>query len=199
VIPELFRKPSLVDAVVHRPTFALKRGLLREPGVVVADVPKLAASTNGAWLEPKRAVGVVPIAGVHVVSVRALVYAQSLQLDSTSAVYFSFDEDDVQRIQRDWWRVGLDVPLDVVDAPCRDLGAPLLTHVRRITADPDLMRRRRCTAEHPFGTLKASDAGRFLTRGLDKVTTEFSLSVLAYNFRRALALLGPAAFLAALA
>lgn len=70
---------------------------------------------------------------------------------------------------------------------------------RRIAADPDLMRRRRCTAEHPFGTFKAGDAGRFLTRGLDKVTTEFSLSVLAYNFRRVLALLGPPRFLAALA
>jgi transposase len=70
---------------------------------------------------------------------------------------------------------------------------------RRIAADPNLMRRRRCTAEHPFGTLKAGDAGRFLTRGLDKVRTEFSLSVLAYNFRRVLALLGPTRFLAALA
>lgn len=70
---------------------------------------------------------------------------------------------------------------------------------RRIAADPDLMRRRRCTAEHPFGTFKAGGAGRFLTRGLDKVRTEFSLTVLAYNFRRALALLGPSAFLAALA
>jgi transposase len=70
---------------------------------------------------------------------------------------------------------------------------------RRIAADPSLMRRRRCTAEHPFATFKANGAGRFLTRGLDKVRTEFSLSVLAYNFRRALALLGPSAFLAALA
>jgi transposase len=70
---------------------------------------------------------------------------------------------------------------------------------RRVEADPGLMGRRRCTAEHPFGTLKAGDAGRFLTRGLDKVRTEFSLSVLAYNFRRAFALLGAGAFLAALA
>lgn len=70
---------------------------------------------------------------------------------------------------------------------------------RRIAADRDLMRRRRCTAEHPFGTLKAGDAGRFLTRGLDKVRTEFSLAVLAYNFRRVMALLGPATLLAALA
>jgi hypothetical protein len=137
VIPELFRKPSLVDAVIHRPTFALKRGLLREPGIVVADVPTLAAARNGDWVEPRRAVGVVPVAGVHVVSVRAVVYAQSLQLDAARAVYFSFDEDDVSRVERDWLRIGLDMPLDVVDAPFRDLGAPLLAHLRQITADPE--------------------------------------------------------------
>jgi amino acid transporter len=137
VVPELFRRPSLVDAVVHRPTFTLKRGLLREPGIVVADVPRLAASTNGRWVEPHRAVGVVPVAGMHVVSVRALVYAQSLRLDDTRAVHFSFDDDQVPRLERDWQRLGLDMPLDVVDAPFRDLGAPLLKHVRRITADPE--------------------------------------------------------------
>ena len=39
VIPELFRKPSLLAAVLRRSTFSLKMGLLREPGVVVTDVP----------------------------------------------------------------------------------------------------------------------------------------------------------------
>ena len=136
VIPELFRRPSLASAVLRRPTFALKRGLVREPGVVVADVPKIAASANGSWVEPRRAVGVVPVAGVQAVSVRAVVYAQSLQLDETRAVHFEFDEDDVPRVMRDWQRLGLDLPLDVVDAPFRDVGPPLLAHLRRITADP---------------------------------------------------------------
>jgi amino acid transporter len=137
VVPELFRKPSLVDAAVHRPTFSLKRGLLREPGIVVADVPKLAASANGDWVEPRRAVGVVPVAGLHVVSVRALVYAQSLRLDDLRAVHFSFDDDDVSRVERDWQRLDQDLPLDFVEAPFRDLGAPLLAYLRKITADPE--------------------------------------------------------------
>jgi hypothetical protein len=137
VVPELFRKPSLVDAAVRRPTFTLKRGLLREPGIVVADVPKLAATTNGNWVEPRRAVGVVPVAGMHVVSVRALVYAQSLGLDDMRAVHFAFDDDQVPRVQRDWQRLDLDMTLEIVDAPFRDLGAPLLGHVRKITADPE--------------------------------------------------------------
>ena len=41
VVPELFRKPSLLSAVMRRSTFSLKLGLLREPGVAVTDVPKL--------------------------------------------------------------------------------------------------------------------------------------------------------------
>jgi transposase len=61
----------------------------------------------------------------------------------------------------------------------------------RVEADPGLMRQRRCTAEHPFGTIKRMTAGgRFLTRGLAKVKAEAALSVLAYNILRATNLVG---------
>ena len=43
----------------------------------------------------------------------------------------------------------------------------------RIYADPSLMTIRRCTVEHPFGTIKRmSGGGRFLTRGLRAVKAE---------------------------
>ena len=62
----------------------------------------------------------------------------------------------------------------------------------RLEADPDLMRQRRCAAEHPFGTIKRMTAGgRFLTRGITKVKAETALSVLAYNILRAINLIGP--------
>lgn len=52
----------------------------------------------------------------------------------------------------------------------------------RIHADPTLMTIRRCTVEHPFGTIKRmSGGGRFLTRGLRAVKAEAALSVLAFN------------------
>ncbi len=52
----------------------------------------------------------------------------------------------------------------------------------RIYADPDLMKIRRCTVEHPFGTIKRmSGGGRFLTRGLRAVRAEAALSILAFN------------------
>jgi transposase len=61
----------------------------------------------------------------------------------------------------------------------------------RTEADPGLMRRRRCAAEHPFGTIKRMTAGgRFLTRGLSNVKAEAALSVLAYNIIRIINMLG---------
>src|SRR6266403_601366 len=70
----------------------------------------------------------------------------------------------------------------------------------RVEADPGLMRQRRCTAEHPFGTIKRMTAGgRFLTRGLNKVKAETALSVLAYNILRTINLVGASGLRASLA
>lgn len=57
---------------------------------------------------------------------------------------------------------------------------------RRIHENPDLMTIRRCTVEHPFGTIKRmAGGGRFLTRGLQRVKAEAALSILAFNLIRA--------------
>lgn len=51
---------------------------------------------------------------------------------------------------------------------------------------------RRATVEPAFGTLKAwLGATHFRTRTLEKVKTEMSLHVLAYNLKRVIAILGP--------
>ena len=50
---------------------------------------------------------------------------------------FAFDEGDARRLERDWQRFPTGVPLEVVEAPFRDVGKPLLTYLRRITADPE--------------------------------------------------------------
>jgi len=60
-----------------------------------------------------------------------------------------------------------------------------------IAPDPKRVRQRKCIVEHPFGTVKRSmDAGYCLTKGLQSVSGEFSLAFLAYNFKRAVNILG---------
>ena len=62
---------------------------------------------------------------------------------------------------------------------------------RRLDANPDAMRTRRETVEHPFGTIKARmGATHFLMRRLPNVAAEMALHVLAYNLRRALSIFG---------
>jgi len=61
----------------------------------------------------------------------------------------------------------------------------------RLARRPEMMRVRRATVEHPFGTLKAwMGATHFLTKTLDRVSTEMGLHILAYNMKRAMKLVG---------
>jgi len=65
--------------------------------------------------------------------------------------------------------------------------------VKQIHVRPDkkLVKSRKSIVEHPFGTVKRSmDAGYCLTRGLQNVSGEFSLTFLAYNLKRAINILG---------
>ena len=70
---------------------------------------------------------------------------------------------------------------------------------QRLDQAPDTMRTRRQTVEHPFGTLKAwMGATHFLTKTLNRVRTEMSLHVLAYNLKRVIAILGVEPLVAAM-
>lgn len=66
----------------------------------------------------------------------------------------------------------------------------LETMQQRLDQDPDKMRIRRQTIEHPFGTLKAwMGSTHFQMRTLKHVSTEMSLHVLAYNLKRVMRIL----------
>ena len=61
----------------------------------------------------------------------------------------------------------------------------------RLARRPELMKIRRSTVEHVFGTIKGwMGATHFLTRGLANVQTETSLQVLAYNLKRVMSIVG---------
>ncbi|THF29556.1 IS1182 family transposase [Pseudomonas atacamensis] len=69
----------------------------------------------------------------------------------------------------------------------------------RLSNAPDMMRVRKRTVEHPFGTLKQwMGATHFLTRKLNVVSAEMSLNVLAYNLKRIMKILGTSSLMKAL-
>jgi amino acid transporter len=141
VIPELLARRSLLAAVRRGMSFRLKVRLLREPQVVITDVPLLEGSqAPGAEtrpLIPEHIEVLVFVAAVHDASLRAINYARSLRATETRAVYFAFEPKEIEAIQDEWERAGIPVALDIVEAPFRDLTAPVLDEVRQVTSKPN--------------------------------------------------------------
>ena len=70
---------------------------------------------------------------------------------------------------------------------------------QRLDANPNAMRRRRETVEHPFGTIKARmGATHFLMKTLPRVAAEMALHVLAYNLTRVMNIIGIKPLIAAI-
>jgi transposase len=70
---------------------------------------------------------------------------------------------------------------------------------RRLDEHPEVMRQRRETVEHPFGTIKARmGATHFLMKTLPRVASEMALHVLAYNLTRVMNIIGVRPLLAAI-
>jgi hypothetical protein len=147
VVPEELPRRSMVAVLRRRTSLALKFRLLVEPGVVVTDVPVLARheDPDGGGADagprtpriPRRVEAVVFVAGIHDASIRAINYARSLRATETRAVFFAFEPEEATRIQEEWERFQIPVELDIVEAPFRDLNAPILEEVRAITEQPD--------------------------------------------------------------
>ena len=70
---------------------------------------------------------------------------------------------------------------------------------RRLDENPQAMRQRRETVEHPFGTIKMRmGATHFLMKRLKNVRTEIAFAVLAYNLTRVMNIIGIKPLMAAI-
>jgi amino acid transporter len=132
VVSELFDSRSLRELARRPRELALKLRLLSEPGVVVADVPVLRGSVEP---EPRRLIARVLVSGVNAASMRAVNYAQTLDVDDVRAVHFAFSPEEARTFEDEWRRHGPRIPLEIDDAPYRDVGRPLLEYLRDLTAE----------------------------------------------------------------
>jgi amino acid transporter len=141
VIPEVVSSGSLWHLVSQRATFLLKTSLLFQPGIVVTNVPLVPgephAAAGGRPIERPRSEVIVPVSSVHDASVRAVVYAKSLQPSTVEAIHMATDPEEVPGVVEAWHDRRMDVPLVLVEAPFRDLGPPLLEEIRSRTARGD--------------------------------------------------------------
>jgi hypothetical protein len=115
-------------------------------------------------------------------------------------------EEDGKTVRRYWTTACSRCPLksQCTPGPQRRITRWEHEHVlevvqQRLDANPQAMRVRRETVEHPFGTLKMRmGATHFLMKRLPKVAIEMALHVLAYNLTRVMNIIGVKPLLAAI-
>ena len=121
--------------------------------------------------------------------------------------YHYTNEEDGQRLRRYWTNACRDCALKAHCTTGKERRITRWEHEHvleavqsRLDRNPQAMRQRRETVEHPFGTMKARmGATHFLTKTLPKVAAEMALSVLAYNLTRAMNIVGTKPLIAAIA
>jgi hypothetical protein len=158
VIPEELANRSVLQFVRRSSSLWLKASLLYEAGVVVTNVPllpeerPLASVHADKPVEPVQNVVLIPVSAVHAATARAVIYAESLNAATVTALYFVLDPDEELSVMDEWFAWEMRIPLSIVEAPFRDLTTPMLEEIRRFTAHegtvvtvvlPELVVRRR--------------------------------------------------------
>ena len=141
VIPELVPKASLGESARRRTAWELRLRLLSEPGVVVTDVPVVQEPGSeplaAERIDPSESAAFVVVSAVDDPTVNAVNYARALHAFDTRALFFSLEPDAAEDVQREWSERELPLPLEVVECPFRELGDPLLDHIRAVTRHRD--------------------------------------------------------------
>ncbi|UQU66391.1 APC family permease [Couchioplanes caeruleus] len=81
---------------------------------------------------PSRNHAVVLVSKVHMPTLRAVAYAQATRPDTLTAVTVNVDDKDTRKIQAEWERRQIPVPLTVVDSPYREITRPIIDFVKSV-------------------------------------------------------------------
>ncbi len=138
IFPDPHYPSWLSQLVKNRDMLKLKRAFLYESGTVLIGIPfdpdhdpepkRLTA--------PSRVALVVVVSSINRATIRAIQYARSLNPAELKAMSIQTEPGDAAILTEEWGRLGIDVPLEVVDAPFRDLMDPLIRELRQLRTTP---------------------------------------------------------------
>ena len=107
--------------------YAMMKGISRhyrsvsaELDVAVADRPLL----------PSRNHAIVLVSRLHLPTMRALAYATATRPSTIEAVTVRVDDEDAARLEDEWAKHGIDIPLKILDSPYREMTRPVLDYIR---------------------------------------------------------------------
>ncbi len=91
---------------------------------------ELEVPADGRLVQPARNHAIVLVSKIHLPTLRALSFAQSIRPSTVEALTVSVDEEATARLQREWHERGIEVPLRVLDSPYREISRPVVEYIR---------------------------------------------------------------------
>ncbi|MGH2807362.1 MAG: hypothetical protein ACRDKT_08800, partial [Actinomycetota bacterium] len=138
MIPEVLEHGGLTEILRRPGLHRLKGRLLNERGIQVMDVPIVKDAIDPAAdqaRESARNYVVVLVSSVHNATLQAMEYAETLRPTDLRAVSFGLDPAETEKLGDDWLAAAIPHPLEIDDAPFRDIGRSLIDYIRPFDAD----------------------------------------------------------------
>ena len=95
---------------------------------------ELAPGPGGVPL-PSRVHAVVLVSSLHKPTLQALAYARATHPSDLTALTVASNRAETRRLEQEWADRDIPVPLTVIDAPYRDITAPVLQYLARLRSD----------------------------------------------------------------
>ncbi|MEX2552586.1 MAG: APC family permease, partial [Actinomycetota bacterium] len=136
IFPDPHFETWIGQVVKNRELLKLKKAFLFESGTVLVSIPYDPDPDDEP--EPRRlqAPGrlalVVVVSDLNKATLRAIQYAQSLKPSEIKAMSIQTEPGDAAALTEKWSLQGIEVPLEIVDSPYRDLMRPLLRELREL-------------------------------------------------------------------
>ena len=111
--------------------FALMVGIHRHYQRVREELSVREGDTKQQLL-PSRVHAIVLVSTIHKPTLRALAYAQATRPSVLEAVTVDVEPEDTSRLQAEWVRRGIPVPLKALDSPYREITRPVVDYVKSI-------------------------------------------------------------------
>ena len=138
VVPEVLHRRGLIEIATRSRLHRLKGALLRERGVQVLDVPMLRSEidpTIDEAIEPARNYVCVLASSVHNATLQAIEYAETLRPTDLRCVSFGLDPEETELLGEAWLRERIPHPLEMEEAPFRDIGVSVIDYVNQFRPD----------------------------------------------------------------
>ncbi len=108
--------------------FAIMKSIHRHYARVASELDLAAANTP--VMLPSRVHAIVLVSRLHLPALQAIAYAKATRPSRLEAITITIDENDTERLLRQWDTDGIDIPLVVLDSPYREITRPVLGYIR---------------------------------------------------------------------